>query len=413
MANQILTMVDITKESLRMFHNDIVFTKGIDRSYQKEFAQTGAKRGTTINIRKPNKYYVRTGPILDVQDVKEEYTSLTLDKQYGVDLNFSSVELKLSIDEFSDRYIVPAMAKLASKIDLDGLSLAKKVPNYVGTPGYTPGSNQGTGLATVNAPAIFLNAGRVLDDNCAPRDGRRSMVLNSAAHAGSANGMSGMFNAQNVISEQYRSGLLAKDTSGFDFVLDQNINTITMGSRAATALISGANQTGTSLTVSGLGANATVAAGEKFTIGSVYGINLENQQTLDTLRQFAVTTAATANSGGVATLTIYPDITLVGATVGNGTVNILPVNGATLTWQGTASTTYTMNLAYHKEFATFATADLDLPNGTDTAARQIYDGISMRLIKDYNITNDTWPCRIDILSGWAVTIPEYGCVVFG
>jgi len=412
MANQNLTITMITKESLRVLHNNLVYTKGVDRQYSNEFAKTGAKIGSTVNVRMPNTYYVRTGKTVAIQDNSETYVPVTLTTQYGVDFNFSSAELSLDIDAFSTRYITPAMARLSSQIDFDGLALAKKVYNNVGVPGSPPGTSGGSGIAISTCPEVYLNAGMLMDNSATPRDNLRSMIINPRAQAKSITGLSGLFQDSNRLAEQYRNGVMGQ-ALGFEFGMDQNVNTLTCGTRAATAAINGAGQTGATLSVSGLGASATVKAGEKFSIASVNSVNPENQQDTGLSAQFTVLSDATANASGVASLSISPSITVIGSTVSNGTVTAGPANGAVVTWIGTASTTYPMNLAYHRDFCTLATCDLPLPRDAEFAAREVYDGISMRFVSGYDINNDNFIYRIDVLAGWAVLRPAQACVVWG
>lgn len=412
MANQILTLTMITRESLRILHNNLVFAKGVNRQYSPEFAQTGAKIGSTINVRKPNRYYVRRGTTIQVQNTQETYVPVTLNTQYGVDVDFSSQDLTLSLDDFGKRILSPAMARIASEIDYDGLALAKQVYNNVGTPGSTPGSNTGSGLAVANVPRVFLNAGMLMDNNATPRDESRRVIVNPSAQASSVSGLSGLFQDSAAIADQYRKGVMGT-ALGFEFGMDQNINTITMGTRGATGTVNGAGQTGATLNVSGLGANATVSAGEKFAVASVNSVNPENQQNTGEGAQFTVLTAATADANGTAALSISPGVTLAASNVATGTVTALPINGATVTWVGSANTTYPMNLSYHQDAFTLATADLIMPSGVDFAARETYDGVSMRVVRAYDITNDMFPCRIDVLAGWAVLRPEMATVIWG
>src|ERR1035437_787054 len=124
MANTLLTPSMITREALRVLHNNLVFVKGTNRQYSSEFAQQGAKIGSTVNVRKPNKYFVRTGQVMQVQQTTETFVPLTLNRQWGVDVSFSSIDLTLSLDDFSKRVLTPAMARLASQVDMDGLSMA-------------------------------------------------------------------------------------------------------------------------------------------------------------------------------------------------------------------------------------------------------------------------------------------------
>ena len=412
MPNQILTPTMITREALKILHDNLVFAKGVNRQYSQEFANTGAKIGSTINVRKPNTYYVSTGSTIAVQSTQETFVPLTLNTQYNVAINFTSTELTLSMDDFSKRILSPAMARISSRIDYDGLALVKQVYNNVGTPGQTPGANTGSNLATVNAPQIYLNAGMLMDNSATPRDENRRCIFNPAAQAGSVAGLSGLFQDAGSIAEQYRKGVIGT-ALGFEFGMDQNVNTITTGTRSLTAQVSGSNQAGSTLLVQGVGANATVSAGEKFTIAGVDSVNPENQQDTGLLAQFTVLSAAQANASGVITLSIAPAIIATGATVPNGTVTALPLSGATVTFPGAASTTFVHNLAYHQDAFTLATADLLMPMGVDFAARETYDGISMRVVRQYDISNDAFPCRIDVLAGWAALRPEMACVIWG
>ncbi len=413
MANQLLTITMITREALRILHNNLVFAKGVNRQYSSEFARTGAKIGTTINVRKPNRYYVRTGAAIQVQNTQESYVPLSLNKQYGVDLDFSSQELTLSLDDFGKRVLSPAMARIASQIDYDGLALANQIYNYVGTPGTTPGTAGGAGIAMTTAPNIFLNSGMLLDNNATPRDDNRRIIINPIAHATSVAGLSGLFQDSGAISEQYRKGVMGT-ALGFEFGMDQNVNVLTTGTRAATAAVNGAGQVGSTLNISGVGAGGTISAGEKFTIAGVFAVNPENQQATGLLQQFTVLTAATADAGGLVNgLSISPNIKLIGVAIADGTVTAIPLNGAVITWQGAASTGFPMNLAYHQDAFTLATADMIMPQGVDFVARETYDGISMRIVRAFDISNDAFPCRVDVLAGWAVLRPEMACVIWG
>ena len=368
---------------------------------------------------------------MQVQQTTETYVPLTLNRQWGVDVSFSSVDLTLSLDDFSKRILTPAMARLASQLDMDGLAMALTgaytdgtatagagpVYNCVGTPGTTPGTAGGaaTGLAQYNAPIVFLNAGMMLDNFAAPRDENRRVVMNPAAHAQSVSGLSGLFNDQSALAEQYRKGVIG-NALGFEFAMDQNIQSLTTGSVTKTAgTTSGPMAAGSTITVTGVGANAPLLAGEVFTVAGVYSVNPENQQSTGQLQQFAITAPVTASAAGLATVSVTPSIVLAGAGVSSGTVTALAASGATVTWVTgmTASTAYPQNLAYHQDAFTLATADLELPKGVDFAARETYDGISMRIVRAFDITNDQFPCRIDVLGGWATLRQELACRILG
>lgn len=422
MANTLLTPSMITREALRVLHNNIVFAKGVNKQYSDEFARKEGKIGNTINVRKPPQYYVRDGKTMQTQAATETYVAVELTNQWGVDINFSSQELSTSIDDFSERFIKPAMAKLASHVDYQGLALAKDVYNQVGTPGSTPGTNTGSGLLVANTPGIFLNAGAVLDMFACPRDENRNIVLNPQAMAGSVSGLSGLYQDQGRIADQYRNGMMGR-ALGFNFAMDQNVNTLTTGAHAGTYTdfkVDGADQTGSTLHIDGFTAStATITAGEVFTIAGVYSVNPENQQSTGELARFTVVTGGTVDGSGDIDLTISPSIVVAGTGVANGTVNAGPADGALISFLSLAAVstqtaeTRPMNLAYHKDAFTLATADLILPEGVHFAARETYDGISMRIIRQYDINNDNMPCRIDILGGWKTLRPEFACRIAG
>ena len=437
MANALLTPTQITREALRVLHNNLVFIKGVNRQYKDEFAKQGAKIGSTVNIRKPNRYFIRKGAVMQTQGTSETFVPLTLNNQWGTDVSFSSTELTLSLDDFSKRILTPAMAKIASQIDADCLQAAitgsmvgaggalvncgSPVFNVVGTAGTTPGTSGGsaTGLAQYNAPIAYLNAGLQLDNNAAPRDENRRVVLSPAAMAQSVAGLSGMFQDQDTISNQYKKGVLG-NALGFEFAMDQNVYTYTSGS-SALADWGNLTLTNNSPTAVVAGTANTITAGTIFTIAGCLAVNPENQQSTGQLQQFVVTanartTDGSYNLGTVAdrTLNIFPTPVLAGTGIANGTVSAIPGAGAVvIVSQSAVSTSYQQSLAYHQDAFTFATADLEMPSGVDFAARETYDGISMRIVRAFDITNDQFPCRIDVLGGFASIRSELAARITG
>jgi len=420
MGNALLTLTMITREGLRILHNNLVFAKGVNRQYSKEFAQVGAKIGTSINVRKPNKYPIRVGSTLQIAGTAETYVPLTLTTQAGVDTSFSSSDLTLSLDDFGKRILSPAMARVSSKVDYDGLAQVAQIYNNVGTPGTTPGNVAGAGIANTAAPQIFLNAGMLMDNNSTPRDENRRVIINPYAQALTVANLSGLFQDAGSIAEQYRKGVMGR-ALGFEFGMDQNVNIQASGSHSATTVVVGAaGQSGSTLTVVA-GANTTFIPGETFTVANVSSVNPENLQSTGLSQQIVILPSANASgtyiadTGGNVTLNISP--ALVGPTTPVNplqTVTALPAGGAALTFNCAANgSTYVNNVAYHQDAFTLATADLILPGGVDFAARENYDGISMRIVRAYDITNDLFPTRIDILYGYATLRPEMATRIWG
>ena len=433
-TNSLLTDAKITKEAMATLHNTLSFVKGVDRQYSKDFAKTGAKIGQTLNVRQPNRYNVQQGPAITPQGQSESSVPLTLNRQWVIPMTFSTAELTLSIDEFSKRYIQPAMAKLASQIDLDcayaaitgkyldGVAApgAGPVYNTIGKPGYTPGTSDtvssGSGLTSTAAPGIFLNAGLVLDRNAAPRDKQRTCALGPAAHAQSVGSLSGLFNPQGVISEQYRNGLLG-NSLGFDFTMDQNMPTFTSGSilntTAATMQATWSSGSSFSWTVDSSDNGKTLKAGTTFTVADCYAVNPENQQSTGQLMQFVVTSDYTLATG-TNSIAISPTPVVAASGVANGNVSVAPTSGKAITiTSGTNSQASPISLAFHQTAFTLGTADLEIPNGVDFAGRESMDGISMRLVRQYDINSDFVVCRLDVLGGFSTLRPELAVRIAG
>ncbi len=407
MANSILTIDMITREALRLFINSNALLRNVDRQYDDQFARTGAKIGDALRIRLPNDYTVRTGKTALPQDTNEQSTALTVATQKGVDLSFSSADRALSLDDYSERVLRPAMNKLAGAVALDLFSgLAKTVPNMVWN-GST-GQESGT-LASPNAETA-LDAGALLDQFSAPNTDRRIM-LSPRTQARLVNSLTGLFNPQRKISDQFETGALSEDTLGFDWYMDQTAPIFT-NPAAITATVSGANQTGTTLTISA--ANVAIPAGTIITLAGVNSVNRVTNADNGTLAQFVVTQNVALDA---TTMTIYPAIVVPFTDpYGNPstqyqTVTASPANGAAINLVGPASSTFRQNLAFYRDAFTLATADLELPKGVHEASRAQWGGVSLRIVTQYNVMSDDFITRLDILYGWAAPRPEWGVII--
>lgn len=393
----------IAKEALMRFKNKVGFTKGIDRQYSKEFAVSGAKIGNSITIRKPWRPTVRSGATISIQDVSEESTSLTLSSQKGVDFQFSSVDRTLTIDQFSERYLDGALDALANKVDMDGLQLAAQATyNAVGTPGVAPATFK-----------LYLQAQQKLNELSCPQDTKRSAYINPAAQVEIVDALKGLFQSSEKIAEQYESGMMGKG-AGADWYLAQNIYSHTVGALGGTPLVDGASQTGATLLTKGWTSAAAnrLKKGDVFTIASVNKVNPITKQSTGVLQQFVVTADFASDGSGNGSIAISPSITTSGSTQ---TVNVSPADSAAITVVGAASTVTVNNILCHKNAFTLGTADLVMPEGVDFAARasDSDSGLSIRVVRAYDINNDQFPCRLDILYGHAALRPEWACRVLG
>lgn len=399
MAQQLLTISDITNEGLLVLENELTFTKHIRRDYDDRFGDAGAKIGDTLNIRKPPRFLSTRGQSLQLQDAVETSVPLVLSTQYQQAFSFTSKDLKLSVDDFSERFVHPAIVPLANAIDYDGMQLFSVVYNEVGTPGTVP-----TTLLT------YLQANQKLNDASVPMDDW-SIVVSPKMQVYIVDALKGVFNPQAKIAGQYEKGMMGKDTAGFNWYMTQNCPTFTTGTQGGTPIVSAANQTGSSITSSGWTASTKVLnKGDIVSFAGCYAVNYVGKQTLSDLAQWVCTSDVTSDSGGLATIKIAgPDGAGIITSGATQNASASPTNSGAITVQGASAVTSSRGLAFHKSFAAFGCADLPLPGGVDMAARKTDDqlGMSLRLIRAYDINTDRWPTRIDLLGGWAPLYQQF------
>jgi hypothetical protein len=400
MANSILTIDMITRKALEILENNLVLTRNVNRQYDDSFAVEGAKIGSTLRIRLPDRALVTDGAALQVQDDNEQFTTLTVASQKHIGVNFTSAELTMQLDDFAERVLKPRISQLASSIDADVANAYRNIGNSVGTPGTTPSTS-----------LVLLQAQQKLNENAAVMSPRYATV-NPAANAGLVEGMKGLFNPTDTISRQFKNGMMGMGVLGFDEVnMSQSIKQHTTGdwgtSITVTSTVTTEGQS--TLPISFTGSAKTFNVGDVFTIAGVFAVNPQTRESTGSLQQFTVTAAATGSS--TATLSIFP--ALFSSSQALATVTSLPASGAVVTMLGSANSQYAQNLVYHKDAITFATADLLMPQGVDMASRQVHNGISMRIVRQYDINNDRLPCRIDVLYGYSTIRPQMACRVWG
>jgi hypothetical protein len=401
MANSLLTIDMITRKALEILENNLVITRNVNRQYDDSFAVEGAKIGSTLRIRLPDRALVTDGAALQTQDDNEQFTTLTVSTQKHIGVNFTSAELTMQLDDFAERVLKPRISQLASSIDADVANSFQSIFQSVGTPGTTPS----TSLVLRQAQQKLNEAAAVMSP--------RYATVNPAANAGLVEGMKGLFNPTDTISKQFKNGMMGMGVLGFDEInMSQSIKQFTTGSRAATgATVNEVPVEGESeLTLASAGSGTTYKKGDVFTIADCFAVNPQTRESTGSLQQFVVTEDA-ASVGGAVTLKISP--ALYSANHALATVNTIAVNTKAVTFVGAASTTYPQNLVYHKDAITFATADLLLPQGVDMAARAVHNGISLRVVRQYDINNDRMPCRIDVLYGYSVIRPPMAVRLWG
>jgi P22 coat protein - gene protein 5 len=392
-ANSLLSPTIITREALRILHANLNFIANVDKQYDDKFANSDAspsgKIGPSLTIRMPNQFTVRSGASLATQDVVETSQVLTVSTQKGVDFVFNSQDLTLTIDEFSARYLKPAMSVLATNIEADALSMVLNVYNAVDD-NANPLSYKDIALGR-----------KLLNQYLTPEDGERVGVVASQHVPSYLDAIKGLFNPQESVAKPYLTGKIGR-VNGIDTYENTVIPAFQTGTAAATTgyVVNGANQTGSSVTV-GTG-TTTFLVGDIVTFAGCFAVHPETKAAYPFLQQFVIT----ANSGASATtLAVSPAIVTTGAAQN---VSASPTTtGAVLKVGGGASALYTQSVLFHPEAFAFVTADLvDVSKFGAWGARQVMDGISMRIARQYNISNDTIPCRMDVLYGFKTLRPQ-------
>ena len=401
-TNTLLTINMITAKALAILHQKCNIIGAVNRQYDDSFANSGAKIGSTLRIRLPVQYTVSTTVPLSLQNTVENYVSLPISNQYHVDFSFSSNELTLTIDDFSARYIEPAIAVLAAKLESDFVSqMWPQVWNQVGTPG---------------APQVFktvLQSRKVLLDNLTPQSKQWLLRINTQDNVDLVDSLKGLFQQSTQIARQYTDGVMGL-AGGYEWAENTHLTTQTRGAENAGYITttvstglpgSGTGQsTGNTLAVTvGTGAGN---AGDIFTIAGVYRVHPETKINTGVLQQFTLTANYT---GGGGNMSIAPGINGVEGSPSRNVYIPTGAVGQVLVFAGTASTATGLSLAFHPDAFTFATADLVMPGGVDMASRVVKDGISMRAVRQYSISDDTFPIRIDVLWGCAALRPQLAC----
>lgn len=399
MGNSLLTIDMITREAVRLWKNTNSFIQGIDTQYDNQFAKDGAKIGQALRIRLPNDYTVRTGPAVSVQSTAEQSITLVLATQKGVDVSFSTTELTLSLDDFSKRVLGPMMNNLVGSVAQDVITgceagTANFIANY-----------SGGGAVLSPTSQTWLQAGAILDLNSAPT-GNRKIVTDPMTMANTVSSLTGLFNPQARISEQYDSGKIY-DALGFIWMSDQTVIKHTTGAYGSSppATVVGSNQTGLVITTSAFAGPLNV--GDIITFEGVNAVNRITKTSTGQLRQFVVTQPVAT---GATTVNIYPALIPAGAggvQVQYQTVDVSPASGADVLVVTLAGSVYRKNLAFSPEAVTFATADLELPRGVHEAARYEFDGVSLRMITNYITATDQMLTRLDVLYGYLWIRPEW------
>ena len=409
MPQTLITSQIVARKALESLINNCVMPRLVHRKFENYFVQD-EKIGTTLTIRKPNKFVVRDGPVAVIQDINEPTVTITVNKFKGVDLNFTDTDMALSVFDFTERFIEPAMIPLANQVDLDLLALANTFSNVVGTPGVTP---------STFATSVALT-GQRMDENAVPPGAPRNLVVNPAASWAMAGAQSNAFVTR--VSEKALIKGYLNEIGNQTILMDQNVGNTSVGTvYGGTALSNAATpQTGASIITNGWTATTTVLkAGTVITFGDpaadpgggVYAVNPVSFANIGRLKNFVVTADTVTDGSGNSTIAIEPAVITTGPfqNVTNGIKDNSPITVLT----GATGTTHPNNIAFTKEAMGLVMVPLQMPRGMDMAAVETRDGISIRFVRGFDIVNARFISRLDILYGVAKYYDELAVRLIG
>lgn len=409
MANSIQTVKSaggiIAKMAAGFLDDHLQFVKAIDKADESDWqGKNGYQAGDTVQIAVPAQFTLGTGADVTstIQDVTELKVPLQVNNQYNVPIAFTSAEIAtdFGLKNWAQRVLKPAMITLGNSIERASMASAyASVWNYVGTPG-----------ATVFDTDTILSAGQKLDEQGCADYGNRFVLLNPAANRSAVNARKGLFQQSTAIAEQYKEGAMGM-ADGFTFLRNNLLPIQTTGSHSTSGVTVSANLTSGSgsVALAGLGNTLTVTAGEVFTIAGCFDVHPVTKQTLASLKQFVVTTGGTSSAGGALTVTVAPTI-YSSAGLGLQNVSTLTVSGNAVSFLGNAaSTNYVQNLAFHKNAFRFVSLPLIQPDGVDFVGQETVGGITVRIVRAYDIKTDKMIMRADVLWGLANVRPQYAC----
>lgn len=416
MGNSILTNQEISFKNLMVLENSMSFTKKVKRNYDDRFGRSGAKIGYILNIRKPARSVSTAGQGIQLQDYIERSVPLVLNKQYQQACAFTSSDLTLSLDDFTNRVTKPKIVQLANDIDYDGLQQFINVPAEVGAPGTVP--------ATLD---VYQNASQFIADEGFPIDGEdditthvspkmmriifpqlQGLITNGGGTA-SLGFLRSLAKGEDGGSDDFIKGKVT-EAAGMTFFRTQNAPTFTTGTQGGSPVVNGANQTGSSIASSGWSNNTQVLnQGDIIYFAGVHRINPLTRQSTGDLRGFVVTANVTSNGSGQANIPIAcvdgDGITLAGP---YQTVDVSPANSAVITVSGASAVTSQRGLVFHPEAFTFGCADLEMYDNqhiSEMAADKDL-GLAIRMWAQPDINTDRLLMRLDVLGGWLTMYPQ-------
>ena len=391
----------IAREALMQLENNCIMGNLVHRAYEPMWGGAMPQKiGDTFTIRRPVKFTSNDGPARVHQDVTEGNITMSVNLDKHVSWGFDLRTLKLSIQEYSERYIQPAMIELSNQIDSALTGLYKDVWNWVG-----PASG-----TKIDSFADFAFAPERLDVQAVPKGMRRS-VFSPQDHWGVVGAQTGLF-FDSVGVGAFREASLGR-IGGTDSFSNQNVVNHTVGAHDSATLNSGTlsvdyadvkesyEQTLTAQNFDN--STAVLKQGDVITLNGVNAVNPVSKADAGYLQQFVVKSDVTSTGAGAASITVSPPIITSGP---YQTVTAAPSSSATINFHGTASTAYRQNLCFHQNAFGLAMIPLPKPKSVAFAATASRKGYSASVYKDFDINTREEVIRIDILAATKTLYPD-------
>jgi hypothetical protein len=392
--NNLLTDDIILKTALMEFDNNLVLAKTARRDYESKFTPS---TGGTIRIRKPTRYVAREGRTAQIQAIDEQYTEISVSPMIGVDVEVTSEQFALQLDDFNREVVMPAMVTLANKVDQGLYAKTKDFHYYAGTAGTAPNS-----FTSVSDAASLL-------DSVGIPEADRYLLLKSF-DAGTLR--SALYNTFN---EKFNTEIIMRGSmgnlSGFDCYSVQNaIRPVASSGAVGTPAINGAGQSGNTLVLDGFTPGVTLYQGALFSIAGVNMVNPASREDTGKLAQFVVAADAQADGSGNMTLTLNPGNNGLVLTGPYQSVTALPADNALVTFQAT----HTKNVFYHREALAFCSIKLPESRGAVFQRNQMNpkSKSSIRMTRSYQVIEDVEIIRFDVLPAYAA-FTDYGGILMG
>ncbi len=382
-GNVLITPSIIAKEALMRVSNKLVFANLINRRYTHEYK----KVGESVSVRFPVKFITNEGADItnQIQAVQEKSTLFTIDERHNVAWDFNTQDLTLKIEDYNERYIQPAADALANKIDSVLANLYKQV--------YW---EDGTIETNISGMGQLKGSQVILDNMQCPED--RNLVLSSKHYWDLVDGLDDAHVIQ-VSSKALINGYLGT-IADLSIFKSNNIKThpANADDQASVTVNTTMTNASTKTEVSLTGLDGSLQVGDTFTITSVYAVNPTGKETLGILQRFVVTEAvADAGSNFTATVKFLPrivmsDDTASGYGPANQNVSRYPTASDAIVFtnktSGDTNLPFEVNLTFNKNAFGLVTVPLELPDGVPFKARMTHDGISIRVLKSFDILQD-------------------------